>query len=150
MKDNLIERTYQPKGYDSSCISTVKITKEQAEILDMMEKINPYRAYFWSTKIEAIATDDILLEDNKLAVRIDGACYIIGAENDGGLRGFSGRKFTIEFISGKFKGQIIDTTNLWHQGEIPEELKSMLPDSARFIKNEKDSDNKIWQDMGLK
>ena len=81
-----------------------------------------YEVDFWN--------DMLLIKDDPNTVRIDGTHYIIGYEKqDGGFRGFCGRKFKIEF----FDGRIIDTTNLWYQGEIKEGYKELLPDNAKFI-----------------
>ena len=66
------------------------------------------------------------------AIIIDGECY-----HDGGncpdekrtyLLGFSGRKFKIRF---KNTNEIIETNNLWSNGEIPKERN--IEDNAEFI-----------------
>lgn len=62
-------------------------------------------------------------------VVVDGTHYIIGPEEDRGFRGFSGRKFVIRF----FDGTEVTTTNLWHQGHVPERFKDMFPNNAEFI-----------------
>lgn len=59
---------------------------------------------------------------------IDGHHYVIGPENADGMRGFGGDKFIIHFKDGK---EVI-TTNLWYQGEIPEEYKQLFYDNADF------------------
>ena len=61
------------------------------------------------------------------AVVVGGNCYHIGSEeNTGGFRGFGGTKFKIKILKDTpmYKaGEVITTTNLWHRGEIPKELK---------------------------
>lgn len=64
--------------------------------------------------------------ENPFSIIINGQCYLIGDENEKGFRGFSGSKFKIKIIKNTLiynKGEIIETTNLWHRGKIPEELK---------------------------
>jgi hypothetical protein len=61
-------------------------------------------------------------------VIIKGEHFMLG-ETDSFIRGFGGRKFKIQF----FDGRIIETNNLWYQGEIPEQFRSMLPDNAVFL-----------------
>jgi hypothetical protein len=62
-------------------------------------------------------------------VIINGEHYMAYAETDGIVRGFGGRMFRIQF----FDGRIIETNNLWGQGPIPEQFRSMLPDNAVFL-----------------
>ena len=63
---------------------------------------------------------------------IDGKHYMIGGE--GYLfRGNGGREFHILFHDGRE----VRTMNLWEQGEIPEEFRSLLPDNAKFVPVEK-------------
>lgn len=40
-----------------------------------------------------------------------------------------GRKFHIQMHD----GQVIETTELWHQGTIPEHFRERLPDNANFL-----------------
>jgi len=77
-------------------------------------------------------------KDNPLIARIDGKHYCIKRDetSPAHLRGFSGRKFIIEF----FDGRTVTTTNLWHQGTIPERFREELPDNARFIKEQSHRD----------
>lgn len=63
--------------------------------------------------------------------RINGVHY--SAEpgiKSGGMRGFGGRKFTIETLDGRRK---FTTNDVWCQGTIPEHLRSIMPDNARFV-----------------
>jgi hypothetical protein len=61
-------------------------------------------------------------------VIINGEHFMLG-ETKGHFRGFGGRRFRIQF----FDGRIIETKNLWFQGEIPDQFRSMLPDNAVFL-----------------
>ena len=80
---------------------------------------------FWNDKVK--------IKDNIHTVRIDGRHYHIGNENSkstSSLRGFGGDKFTIKF----FDGREVSTTNLWHNGTIPESHRKLLPDNAEFVR----------------
>ena len=77
---------------------------------------------FWNDKIE--------IKDDTQTARIDGKHYHIGNENSrSSFRGFGGSKNVIKF----FDGREVITTNLWHNGTIPESHKELLPDNAEFI-----------------
>ena len=79
-----------------------------------------YSTNFWNE----IASD----KDNHIF--IDGVSYLIAPEDDDSpFRGSAGRNFKIKFDDGK----IVETTNLWCQGEIPEEFRDILKDNAKFI-----------------
>lgn len=69
--------------------------------------------------------------DNANSVRINGRHYYIGDPNAIGLRGFGGRKYVIKFHDGR----IVETTNLWTQGEIPDRWRERLPDNAEFVES---------------
>lgn len=64
------------------------------------------------------------------AIIIHGVCYHDGGKKSSdytGFMGHSGRYFKIEMNDGR----IIETNNLWYNGEIPVERK--VEDNARFI-----------------
>ena len=78
---------------------------------------------FWERLLE-----DDLKRSQQVAI-IDGHHYIIEPENSKEpFRGFGGDKFIIHFKDGR---EVI-TTNLWYQGEIPEEYKEKFPNNADF------------------
>ena len=67
-----------------------------------------------------------MLDDE--AIIINQSCYHAAPEDDNsGFRGFGGKRFKIKMHSGK----IIETTNLWHQGRIPDEVYT--GDNAEFL-----------------
>lgn len=66
--------------------------------------------------------------DQCRAVRVNHKHYAVGENTDKGFRGFGGRAFRIRFHS----GSIVETTNLWSQGDIPERFWDRLPDNAVF------------------
>ena len=77
---------------------------------------------FWNDKVQG--KNDINV------VRIKGEQYYIGKENNDGnkFKGFGGHKSVIKF----FDGREVVTTNLWHNGVIPEDFRERLPDNAEF------------------
>ena len=62
---------------------------------------------------------------------INGVCYAIADKPIYGFVGYGGRKFKIKMLD---TGKIIETNNLWCQGDVPEEYKSQLPDTAEFVR----------------
>lgn len=69
-------------------------------------------------------------QDVKTQVVVNHNVYQIEDENSSSsFRGFYGAPFYIEF----FDGRKVRTTNLWANGEIPDEFKDQLPDNAKFI-----------------
>lgn len=66
---------------------------------------------------------------------IDGRVYGIGSENEsGGMRGFGGRRFDIEY----FDGRKVTTHNLWAGSSVPERYKSVFPNTAKFLNGAKE------------
>ena len=77
-----------------------------------------YRINFWK---------EIEQEKDK-HLFIKGQSYSIGPENST-FKGYGGRYFKIRLNT----GEIIETSNLWNQGVIPDEFKESLKDNAEFI-----------------
>lgn len=68
-------------------------------------------------------------KDSKKQVIAKGVIYQIDSENDiSSFRGFGGTKFVIHF----FDGRKVFTSNLWHNGTVPDEFRDQLPDNAEF------------------
>lgn len=77
---------------------------------------------FWEEKVAWLTRSDV--------ARIDGDHYIVGAEDaPNSMRGYGGRKFGIKFNDGR----VVITTNLWHQGTIPEAWREKLPNNAVWL-----------------
>lgn len=73
--------------------------------------------------------NDVFGDSNTIVV--DGTAYTIGDENSkSSFRGFGGSKFKIK----KSDGTIIESTNLWYRGEVPERYKEEHPNDAEFIR----------------
>jgi len=83
---------------------------------------NCFDCSFWLEKTDY--PDDMKTHQ----VIIDGQHYLFH-DTDSFIKGFGGRRFKIQF----FDGRIIETNNLWFQGEIPDQFRSMLPDNADFL-----------------
>lgn len=126
---NMVKRTYSPSTHD--CISVVEVTEEQAIALDKLEEIDEFSAYFWSSKVEWLNNGD-LTDDNQKVVRYNNYHYVIGPEKEGSFpwRGCGGAKHIVEFTTGHRKGSKVISTNIWHQGDIPEELRDILKDNG--------------------
>lgn len=72
-------------------------------------------------------------KDNPNSVIVDHNAYWIGEEKSKSFfRGFGGHQFKINFYDGRY----IESTNLWDNGEIPEEYWDKLPNNAEFLKEE--------------
>lgn len=83
---------------------------------------------------------------NPSMVRVNGIHYVIGDEHLAKpgdtkwspfmhrkeMRGHGGRKFVIHFHDGR----IVETTNLWCQGDIPAQFRDRLPDNATFLNSD--------------
>ena len=82
---------------------------------------NCFDCSFWIKKITMPE------EDKNRRVIVAGQHYMVGA-NTSGPMGFGGKRFAIHFNDGR----TVETSNLWYQGEIPEQFKAWLPDNARF------------------
>jgi len=78
-----------------------------------------YLKQFWSEKISR--------RNNREVAIINHNHYIIG-DSKGATKGMSGAKHKIHF----FDGWTVETDDLWHQGEIPEEFRGVLEDNAKF------------------
>lgn len=80
---------------------------------------------FWQEKADCA--------NDPASVRINGVQYFIGKEvlptdPDKWWRGFGGRRFVVAFSDGR----VVETTNLWCSGDIPEHFREKLPDNACF------------------
>lgn len=62
---------------------------------------------------------------------VDGGHYMDGGRSSDrrDCLGFSGREWNIEF----FDGTKMSTNNLWHQGTVPNCLRRLFPDNAKFV-----------------
>lgn len=103
----------------SVCGKKILRSSYDGVVLCGSEECWPY--YYWS-KIAREKDEHIIIDDE---------CYTIGNEEAGkwSTRGYGGKKFIIK----KSDDTIITTTNLWHNGNVPERFKELLPNNATFI-----------------
>lgn len=87
---------------------------------DIRKKELCFSCLFWKAKVS--------IRDRLNVARIDGDHFIINESDTISKRGYNGQEFTIKF----FDGREVTTTNLWHQGKIPEHFRKFLPDNAEF------------------
>lgn len=73
--------------------------------------------------------DRVKNKDSKTQVVYEGVVYQIDRE-DQSEKGYYGQKFEIEFLD----GSKVLTTNLWHNGTIPEAFKELLPNNAKTLR----------------
>lgn len=99
-----------------TCVKCGKQCGDEAERRKMCFNCN-----FW--------TDLALHRTASNMVRIDGTHYMIGTEEGpASCKGFNGKRFKIKFDDGR----VVETTNLWHQGVIPQLFRDLLPNNATF------------------
>ena len=81
-----------------------------------------FAAKFWLDKVKRI--------NNPNQAVIDNVVYYIDREDiPKDLKGFGGAVHFIKFNDGR----LIKTTNLWHNGKLPEAFRSVLPNNAVFL-----------------
>lgn len=68
-------------------------------------------------------------KNNPYHIVIEGQHYVVGKEETIGFKGFNGKTFVIL----KNNKNLIVTTNLWCQGEIPLEFREKLPNNGMFL-----------------
>lgn len=104
------------------CKQTISFAFVDSVKKQLKEKQLCFSCNFWDNLITEVP-------DNQRIV-IEGHHYIPLPEEDGPTRfkGYGGRTFIIH----KENGETITTSNLWHQGKIPEHYRNRLPNNARF------------------
>lgn len=123
-RESLIEKLGIPSNPCGIC-HTPFSTRYMREVKETLIKRNLcFNCNFWY--------EYALVKDNPTHAIIAGNHYIIGSEEEDTplkWRGHYGAYFKIRFNDGRE----IETTNLWHQGKIPQRFKEKLPDNAVFI-----------------
>lgn len=103
------------------CGSTVQATYSDPTKITMVERSLCFMCLFWIELVEERGDPRHLVSN--------GHHYTIHDENMRGMRGFGGRKWAVYFHDGRRE----ITTNLWHQGEVPERFRERLPDNATLM-----------------
>jgi hypothetical protein len=121
------------KEYDAGQYGTLEeITKLKKDIpMRMLTDKVCFQCGFWFEKIDL---DNGPWKDT--FVIANHYHYHIGDEVPKGARGFigsGGYRYTIEF----FDGRVVESNNLWHQGEVPEIFWEKLPNNAVFNNKKK-------------
>ena len=96
-----------------------------------------FHCHYWTERIQRTHV--------KTQVVVKGVVYQIGPEsaNSGhAFRGHGGRRFKIKF----FDGRVIETTNLWVNGDVPPHFRDDIPDNADF---EEIEEKKIYHGNGF-
>lgn len=75
---------------------------------------------------------------------VDAQSYTIGPERAPSPKGHGGRRFRIQYPDGR----VVESTNLWSQGPIPERWRGRMPDTAVFIKDEP-AEGHVFQSTGF-
>lgn len=92
---------------------------------EMVKRSLCFKCNFWYEKT--------WIKDEPYVARIDGKHYQIGDPLPPGTpkhcAGFGGSEFKIKFHDGR----VVITSNLWHQGDIPDHFKERLPNNAEFV-----------------
>jgi len=84
--------------------------------------MDDFHKEYWNDIVKNYNNGDEIVV-NKIAFFVDDEKQI------GTYRGYDGRRFKIRFKDGTEK----ETTNLWYNGEVPDEYKDVLVDNAEFI-----------------
>ena len=86
---------------------------------------------FWDEKVRWHQAGDATPRGEPTVRTADGVHYVIGRENVAEcIKGFGGNPWEVEFTSGPHVGKTIRTTNLWHQGTIPDSYRDRLTPNA--------------------
>jgi hypothetical protein len=86
---------------------------------------NCFDEYFWREKI-----DEYKKDHSKIIVANHRCYYIEDEKSSGSFRGFGGHQFNIRL---KNTDEVITTTNLWFNGDIPAKYQSELVDNGEFV-----------------
>lgn len=100
------------------------VTRDSSDGPEMQERQLCFSCLFWHHRLEEQGKPEVFIAR--------GHRYSIGPEEPKTLlaiRGCAGARQRIRF----FDGREVETTNLWHQGEIPAHFRERLPDNAEFI-----------------
>lgn len=73
----------------------------------------------------------VVHRDDPEVIRAGGKHYRLGSEDERqAFRGYGGRYFAFRMLA---TGEVVRTTNLWHQGTVPVEYHDRLPDNAEQL-----------------
>lgn len=105
------------------CCGAIEYPERYINCDELIERQLCFKCNFWRETLE--------LDKNRKWCVIDGIHYVLGNHVHKGIKGFGGHNFTIKFKD----GHIEECDNLWCQGDIPAEYRTVFPDNAEFINN---------------
>jgi len=113
------------------CNKEYSMHYSHSEISEMMEAEGLcFTCAFWEIHARNFESD----KDNGFVFIVKGNRYFNGGKVDKkttrGFLGFGGADWKIKIL---VTGEIIETNNLWHQGDIPEYFRHRMPDNAVFL-----------------
>jgi len=128
--------TFYVNGYDL-CEECYAVWKGNYHVCKICGKLEP--AEYFPEIREILRKKQICFEcwhwlglikkkNDPRSIRIKHHHYWVG-DGKGSFKGFGGRYFKIKL----FNGKIIETNDLWYQGEIPERFWKDLSDNAELI-----------------
>jgi len=92
---------------------------------------------FWNEKVKSYGNGTNGYS-KKIAI-VNGSHYTFYPDSsETFFQGHGGRQFKIIFNDGR----IVQTKNLWHQGDIPLNFRNLLPDNAIFVESDEAIENR--------
>ena len=99
-----------------------KVMESSKYATDIVCSNECFKAKYWVDRVKRI--------NNPTQVVADHIVYQIGQEDiPDCIKGYDASVFYIKFNDGR----LVKTTNLWHNGLLPEAFRSLLPDNAVFL-----------------
>lgn len=92
------------------------------------DALDPFVTQFWDEKVTWRENGDRTGKGEQV-IRAGGQHYVVGPDDDP-LPGFSGHSFTFRLNDGD---DLVQTSNLWHQGAVPPGYADQLPDNAERV-----------------
>ena len=118
----MLDNPYLGQSVDCSvCGKSERLSWYKAKCEELLNNKQCFSCNFWITLSRGNREECLV---------INNVHYMLGDENQRGLRGFNGQKFTIRMID---SGKELSTTNLWTQGTIPGHLRHMFQNNAEFV-----------------
>jgi hypothetical protein len=129
VKNNGAEFCYLSPGKCKECGEEIKTDCVDWRFAEpMIKKCVCQKCSFWLEHAEHRDKFTVIIEEDDGSRRH----YRVGREQKNVpsfCKGFGGQRFKIRFLDGRF----LETTNLWHQGIIPERFYDRLPVNAEFV-----------------
>lgn len=107
----------------TACAGRPHLYSGRQEPSTKFECFHAFDSDYWLQQVDS---------DPAARVVVGGTHYRLGPNRPGNndLKGFAGRRWEIEYLDGR---PSVVTNDLWYQGKIPEQYRSLIPDNARFV-----------------